>query len=322
MTAATVPDLSRRTFLLGLAGAGLLTGCASGGDKDAESAKAAKGVVGLSVSSLANPFFMTLVDRAQDEAARLGIRLKITDAQDDASRQASQLQDLAVKGIGQLVVNPVDSDALATPVKRLRERGTKIVAIDRRITDVQGVTCIASDNVRGGAIAAQALIKALGGKGEVAVLQGVVATSSSRERHKGFVAELAKHPGMRVVATQPAGFRRVEGLDVATNVLQAHPHLNGIFAENDEMALGALQALGGRAGLGVKVVGFDGTREAIEAVALGRMTATIGQDVAAMGTLALRAAVEAKGAPAAGSTVDQAVVAITRANARSLLAHA
>ena len=118
---------------------------------------------------------------------------------------------------------------------------------------------IASDNVAGGKLAAEALAEAIGESGKVIVLQGVAGTSASRERGQGFSEGIAAFPNIEVVAMQPADFDRAQGLDVATNLLQANPDVVGIFAENDEMALGAIQALGARAGQDVFVVGFDGT---------------------------------------------------------------
>src|SRR5690606_10916123 len=149
----------------------------------------------------------------------------------------------------------------------------------------------------------QALAEAIGEEGQVVVLQGVAGTSASRERGQGFDEGIAEYPGIEVVAKQPADFDRTQGLDVATNLLQATPDVVGIFAENDEMALGAIQALGTRAGSEVFVVGFDATDDGQAAVADGTMYATIAQQPEELG----RAAVEAAVALLDGETVEETI---------------
>lgn len=152
---------------------------------------------------------------------------------------------------------------------------------------------ISSDNVAGGKQAAQAMAEAVGQKGQVIVLQGVAGTSASRDRGTGFDQGIAAFPEINVVAKQPANFDRIQGLNVATNLLQSNPGVVGIFAENDEMALGAIQALGDRAGKEVFVVGFDGTDDALKAVQNGTMYATIAQQPAELGRAGVEEALAA-----------------------------
>ncbi len=143
----------------------------------------------------------------------------------------------------------------------------------------------------GGRLAARELARRLGGRGTVVVLQGTPGTFAARERGKGFAEDIAAHPGIRVVGRQSADFDRAKGLDVTTNLLQSHPGVDGVFAENDEMALGAVKALGARAGTSVEVVGFDGTPEALRAVRGGTLTPTVAQQPRELGRLAVRNAV-------------------------------
>ncbi|WP_344007628.1 substrate-binding domain-containing protein, partial [Isoptericola halotolerans] len=148
--------------------------------------------------------------------------------------------------------------------------------------------------------AAEALAAAIGEEGTVIVLQGVAGTSASRDRGQGFADGIAEFGDIEVVATQTANFDRAQALDVATNLLQSHPDTVGIFAENDEMALGALQALGDRAGDDVMVVGFDGTDDGLAAVEAGTLVATIAQQPTELG----RQAVEVMSRVLAGEAVD------------------
>src|SRR5699024_9812729 len=144
-----------------------------------------------------------------------------------------------------------------------------VIAVDRDATSGELASFVASDNVAGGTQAAEALAAAIGEEGDVIVLQGVPGSSASRDRGKGFTEGIEQFSHINVVAQQTANFDRAEGLNVATNLLQANPDVVGIFCENDEMALGAIEALGDRAGSDVKVVAFDGTEEGIAAVADG-----------------------------------------------------
>lgn len=246
----------------------------------------------LAVSTLSNPFFIQLRDGAQEAADEAGITLDVVDAQDDASVQQNQLADSATKGVDAVLINPVDSEAAGAAVEPVMSADIPIIAVDRSVEGKDITATVSSDNVAGGRQAAEALAEAIGEKGEVIILQGVPGTSASRDRGAGFEEGIAAYPDIEVVAKQPANFARAEGLDVATNLLQAHPDVVGIFAENDEMALGAIQALGDRAGSEVFVVGFDGTDDGLTALEDGTLFATIAQQPAELGRQAVAVALK------------------------------
>jgi ABC-type sugar transport system substrate-binding protein len=174
---------------------------------------------------------------------------------------------------------------------------------------------VASDNVAGGKLAADELGKLLGGKGKVAVLQGTAGTSAARDREQGFTEGIKTYPGIQVVAEQPADFDRTKGLDVMTNLLQAHSDITGVFAANDEMALGAIKALGAKAGNQVKVVGFDGTPDGIKAVQAGTLSASVAQQPMVLGQLAVQNAVKAAKGDKIPATVAVEVKVATTENA-------
>lgn len=285
-----------------------LTACGSDneGSGDAESngdSSSSDASLGLAVSTLNNPFFVSLRDGAQAAADEAGVELTVTDARDDATQQADQIQNFQTQQLDAVLINPVDSDAAGPIVSPLIEAGTAVVAVDRAVNGAEVNAFVASDNVEGGRLAADALAEAIGEQGKIIVLQGVAGTSASRERGQGFTEGISAYPDIEVVATQPADFDRAQGLDVATNLLQANPDVVGIFAENDEMALGAIQALGDRAGSDVFVVGFDGTDDGIAAIEAGTMHASIAQQPEELG----RSAVEAALALLEGETVEQTV---------------
>ncbi|MET9581853.1 substrate-binding domain-containing protein [Streptomyces sp. NPDC006539] len=270
--------------------------------------------VGMSLSTLNNPFFVQMKAGAQAEAKDAGIDLTVTDAQNDASQQANQLQNFTGAGMQSIIVNPVDSDAVGPAVRAANKSHIPVVAADRGVNKADTATLVASDNVAGGRLAAKALADKLGGKGDIVVLQGTAGTSASRERGKGFTEGLKAYPGIKVVASQPADFDRTKGLDVMTNLLQSHPRITGVFAENDEMALGAVKALGSKAGKSVDVVGFDGTPDGLKAVAAGTLYASVAQQPKELGKIAVQNAVEAARGKHVDSTVKVPVKVVTEKN--------
>ncbi|WP_328864684.1 ABC transporter permease/substrate-binding protein [Streptomyces sp. NBC_00304] len=270
--------------------------------------------IGMSLSTLNNPFFVQMKAGAQAEAKAAGIDLTVTDAQNDASQQANQLQNFTSSGVDSVIVNPVDSDAVGPAVRGANDAGIPVVAADRRVNKADTATLVASDNVAGGKLAAKALADKLGGKGSIVVLQGTAGTSASRERGAGFAAGIKAYPGIKTVATQPADFDRTKGLDVMTNLLQGHPGITGVFAENDEMALGAVKALGSKAGKSVSVVGFDGTPDGLKAVGAGTLYASVAQQPKELGKIAVRNAVRAAEDKKVARTVKVPVKVVTRQN--------
>jgi ribose transport system permease protein len=278
---------------------------------------AAQRKVGLSLSTLNNPFFVQIRQGAEQEAKRLGVDLTVTDAQNDASQQANQLQNFTSSGLSTIVVNPVDSDAAGPSVRSADQADIPVVAVDRGVNKAEIDALVASDNVEGGRMAARALGEKLGGEGRIVILQGQAGTSASRERGQGFAEGLKEFPGIEVVAKQPADFDRTKGLDVMTNLLQAHPDVDGVFAENDEMALGAAKALGSRAGKQVQVVGFDGTPDGLKAVEAGTLYASVAQQPTELGRIAVRNALAAAEGKDLKDLVKVPVKVVTKENVGS-----
>ncbi|KUN28139.1 transporter [Streptomyces antibioticus] len=290
------------TYVLAAVVAAAIVGATSllhSGTSEAKSQK-----IGLSLSTLNNPFFVQIRAGAQAEAKKLGVDLTVTDAQNDASQQANQLQNFTSEGLGTIIVNAVDSDAVTPAAKGVNKAGIPLVAVDRAVNNADTATLVASDNVAGGKLAAKDLAEKLGGKGKIVVLQGQAGTSASRERGAGFTEGLKAYPGIEVVAKQPADWDRTKGLDVMTNLLQANPDIDGVFAENDEMALGAIKALGSKAGKSVQVIGFDGTEDGLNAVKAGTLYASVAQQPAELGRIAVQNAVKA----AEGDKVEKSVM--------------
>ncbi|AYC41096.1 substrate-binding domain-containing protein [Streptomyces griseorubiginosus] len=279
-----------------------------------DSSSTANPKVGLSLSTLNNPFFVQIRSGAQAEAKKLGVDLTVTDAQNDASQQANQLQNFTSSGLGAIIVNPVDSDAASNSVKAADKAKIPVIAVDRGVNNARTDALVASDNVTGGELAAKTIGEKLGGKGKIVILQGQAGTSAARERAEGFAKGLKAYPGIQVVAQQPADFDRTKGLDVMSNLLQAHPDVQGVIAANDEMALGAIKALGSKAGKSVSVVGFDGTPDGLNAVKDGTLYASVAQQPSQLGKIAVDNALKAIDGKKVEEMIKVPVKVVTKEN--------
>lgn len=287
----------RKLTFFAAAAATLLAACSQQGPGESAPAAASTAggaapsgtpVVGLALSTQNNPFFVELKDGAEKAAKDAGVQLVVVDAQDDPARQISSVEDLIQKRVSVILLNPTDSSALAGAVQSAQRANIPVITLDRGVDGAEVASHIASDNIAGGKMAADYLAKTLGGKGNIIELQGVAGTSAARERGKGFDDQIAT-TGMKVVAQQPANFDRAQGLSVSENLLQGNSDVQAIFAQNDEMALGAVQALAGK-NKKVLVVGFDGTPDGKTAVQNGSMAATVAQQPEEIGKLGVETA--------------------------------
>lgn len=245
---------------------------------------AGNGSIGLSVSTLNNPFFVSLADGAKAAAKEKGISLAVADAGDDSAKQQNDIEDLISRNVSVLIVNPVDSDAVAPAVQNAISKGVKVISVDRVVNGVDVDCQIASDNVAGARMATEYLASQIGEGAKIAELQGVPGASATIDRGAGF--HEAADKTLNVVASQSANFDRAEGMSVMENILQSDGSIKGVFAHNDEMALGALQAIAATA-KDIKVVGFDATDDAVNEVKAGRMLATVAQKPELMGETAV-----------------------------------
>ncbi|ASF41346.1 D-ribose ABC transporter substrate-binding protein [Halobacillus halophilus] len=247
--------------------------------------------VGLSISTLNNPFFVSLRDGAEAAAEEAGFEITTADAQNDAATQVSDIEDLLQQEIDVLLVNPTDSAAVVSAIESANDSGVPVITVDRTADGGDVVTHIASDNVAGGEMAGNFIAEQLNEEGQVVELEGIPGASATRERGEGFHNVVDSMDGIEIVANQSANFDRSEGLTVMENILQSTESLDAVFAHNDEMALGAVQALESNNMLeDVTVVGFDATDDARAAVSEGRMDATVAQQPELIGQKAIDAA--------------------------------
>lgn len=246
--------------------------------------------IGLSVSTLNNPFFVTLSDGVKEKAKETGAKVITVDAQDDASKQASDVEDLIQQGVDLLIINPTDSEAVVSAVQSANSSNIPVITVDRSAADGEVVSHIASDNKAGGVLAGEYMLELLGGEDvKAAELEGIAGSSAARDRGAGFNEAVAGK--VNIVAKQTANFNRAEGLTVMENILQASPDVKAVFAHNDEMALGALEAIQS-SGKDIIVIGFDATDDAVASVKAGKLAATIAQKPEEIGVKAMEAAIK------------------------------
>ncbi|WP_350307162.1 ribose ABC transporter substrate-binding protein RbsB [Photorhabdus viridis] len=249
----------------------------------------AKDTIALVISTLNNPFFVAMKESAQKEADKLGYSLIVLDSQDNPAKELANVQDLTVRGTKLMLINPTDSDAVGNAIIIANNAKIPVITLDRIANKGTVVSHIASDNRLGGKIAGDFIAEKLGNEANIIQLEGITGTSAARERGDGFNKAAQEHK-FNVLASQPADFDRTKGLNVMQNLLTAYPVIQAVFAQNDEMALGALRALQTAGKRGVLVVGFDGTEEGIKAVQGGKLGATIAQRPDQIGIIGIQTA--------------------------------
>jgi len=289
--------MTTRSFIFSVAGvcALLLASCNRGNNTNG--GRSGQPTVALVVKTLNNPFFMEMQIGAEEAAKKAGVTLVVqaADREVDVERQMQIIENLIERKVDALCITPSGSREIVPVIVKANQANIPVLIVDTR-ADEQALaaaggkiaTFIGSDNYDGGKIAGKFVIEKLGGKGNVAILEGIPGHETGDARLRGFRNAIASAPGIRVVASQPANWERDQGFNVFQNMLQANPDVNALFACNDLMALGATEAIAaaGRTGK-IVVVGFDAQREARAAVQKGTMHATIAQFPARMGATAV-----------------------------------
>ncbi|MEZ8584998.1 ribose ABC transporter substrate-binding protein RbsB [Vibrio cyclitrophicus] len=261
----------------------------------------AQDTMAIVLSTLNNPFFVTMKDGAEAKAEELGYKLIVLDSQNDPSKELSNIEDLTIRGVKAILINPTDSDAVSNAIRIANRSDIPVLTLDRGASRGDVVSHIASDNVIGGEMAGHYIMEKVGEKAKVIQLEGIAGTSAARERGEGFM-NAVNGSDLELLASQPADFDRTKGLNVMENLLAANPDVQAVFAQNDEMALGALRAVQA-SGKDVMIVGFDGTDDGIAAVNRGLLGATVAQQPDLIGSLGIEIADKVL----KGETVDEYV---------------
>ncbi len=245
--------------------------------------------------ALNSPFWAAMEQAATREAAAQGVHLVAlaADRETDVERQYQIIENLIQQDVDAILLAPSGSKELVPAIRKANDAGIPVLLLDTRIDQAAAesvgartVTYIGSDNFEGGAVAGRYLAAKLGGEGSVAIIEGISGHETADQRRLGFLGGIADFPGVRVVASQTANWERALAYNVAENLLQAHPELDAIFAANDEMALGALEAVAAAGRMGqVPVVGFDAIPDALANIRSGRLLGSVAQFPGEMGRL-------------------------------------
>jgi ribose transport system substrate-binding protein len=247
--------------------------------------------IGASLLTQQHPFYIDLADAMKAEAKKDNVVLNISIANQDLNKQLSDVEDFITKKVDAIIISPVDSKGVQAAIIKAEKAGIPVITVDVAAEGVPVVTHVATDNYAGGVEAGKLMGKLLNGKGKVAIidypaLQSVVA------RVDGFKKGLADTPDVKIVAIQ-TGITRAEALTVAQNMMQAHPDLNGLFGFGDDAALAAVIAAKSARNDNIKIIGFDGMKEARDAVDSDKtFVAVIRQYPDQMGAKAIDAAVD------------------------------
>ena len=248
--------------------------------------------IGMSMNTLNNPFFVTVVEGAKAKAKELGVKLIVTDAQNTPGTEISNIENLIMQKVDILILDPSDSNAIVPSVQAANKAKIPVVTIDRKSNGGKVITHIGFDAIKSGRIAGQFIADTLKGKGNVVELVGIMGTSVAQDRSKGFNEIMAKYPGIKIVAKQTANFDRGQAMSVMEDILQAQPKIDAIYAANDEMAMGALAALEAAGRLkGITLIGCDAIDPALAAIRSGKMAATIAEPPFFLGKAAVETAV-------------------------------
>ena len=242
-----------------------------------ENSQAAKLTIGVSLLTRTHPFYQDLEAGLNEAAKEYGYDLIVTAGEFDVAKQKDQIQDFIVRKVNAIIVSPCDSKSIGTAIKEANDSGIPVFTADIAcLAEGVKIVChVASDNITGGKLAAEAMIAALGGNGKIAIIDHPE-VESVIQRVKGFEDGLATVSGMQVVAKLSGHGVKDQAFRTAEDILQAHPDLNGIFGINDDSALGALAAVekAGKAGK-VTIIGFDAVPEAREAIKAGKIYADV-----------------------------------------------
>jgi ribose transport system substrate-binding protein len=248
-------------------------------------------VFGYAVQDLGNQYWVTVANGVKDEAKAKGIDVVVMDARTDAARELSNIDDMIQKKVDAILLSPWDTNSGANAVAAANKAKIPVFVLDIGVASGDIESLIVSDNLKGGRMAGEYVASKLAPKAEVAHISCQPGYVIPALRGQGF-KEVMKEKGFDLVASQTAESQRAKGMDVMQNILQAHPNLAAVFAENDEMALGAVEAIAAAGKTKqITVVGFDGTADAVAAIKEGRMAGSVAQQPYEMGKLGVDTAV-------------------------------
>ncbi len=250
-------------------------------------------VIGMTVPGLQFPFFVTMKNDADAAAAKLGVKLLFIDAQNASDKQMAAMENFVAQKVDGILISPMTTDSLVPAIEDAVKAGIPVATVDRKANTDAVLVHVGADNVEGGRAAARYIIQKLGNKGSVIELEGTPGSSAAVDRKQGF-DEIMKASGVKILVSQTAEFSRSKAQSVMENLMQVYPKFDAVFGANDEMIIGAIEAMSA-AGINLKskvTIGFDATTDAFSYMKEGKLGATIDQFPGQQAGLALSALVD------------------------------
>lgn len=274
-------------------------------------------VVSMKGPAAGNPYWAAFEKGAKEKGKELGVDVLVVapPSETDIQAQISQIEDLIAQKVSGIALAPTDPAALGPVVDQAKEAGINVVFVDGAGTN-KDVPFVGTNNLAGGKLAGEFMCKNLPQGSEVAILQGVLTTTNGADRYNG-AKDALEGCGMKIVAAQPAEWDRAKGLSVTETILSGNPNIKGIFGSNDNMALGAVEALKAAAKLDkVMVVGYDANPDAANSILAGEMTASVAQAPAKMAGLGIQSLVDMKAGKKVPMVTDPGTVLVVKDNAK------
>lgn len=250
--------------------------------------------IGVSHYSLKNEFTVLISDAQKKKAAELGVSIDIFGADSDVNTQLGQFENMIAKKYDAIITSPTDVSAMAVAVEKATAAGIPVIGVNTRVDSDKLASYVGSQDVTAGEMEMQNLADKMGGKGNIVIIEGPIGSSAQIQRKEGIHKVLAKYPDIKVLSEKTGNWSRAEGLALMENWLQAFSgKINGVCAQNDEMALGAIKALESANLLDkIPVVGVDGIADGLAAIKEGKLTATAFQDAQGQGEKSVEIAVK------------------------------
>jgi len=268
----------KKVLILLFVAALAVTTVSANGNNDAAAGDDGQIVIGMTVPGMQFPFFVIMGEEAQAKADELGIKLIIHDSQNQSSTQMSAIENFMAQGVDGILISPMTTDSQVPAIEAAVAAGIPVATVDRKANTDKVLIHVGADNVEGGRSAARYIIDQLGGKGKVIELEGTPGSSAAIDRKAGFDETMAGS-GVEIVVSQNAEFSRSKGQTVMENLIQAYPDFDAVFGANDEMIIGAIEAMtaSGIDPASKVTVGFDATPDAFAYIDDGKLDATVDQ---------------------------------------------
>ena len=244
--------------------------------------------IAMIISNTNNPFFQRVIDGADDTAQASDYNLKVVESENDPANELELMEMLVNEKYQVVLINPIDETLTQKAIAYAQAHNVKVITMDSNVSDLKVYAHIASNNLSGGEKAADYMIKSLHDQGNIAVVRGVTTTSSSQERYKGFVDRI-KQSNLKIITIDNGNFTKLGGYHATKKIIKEHPSINGIFYENDTMAIGGVMAINDQKN--IVIVGFDGINEVLSLINHNKIDATVEQNPYAIGEFATKYAI-------------------------------